>query len=475
MNRRTSILGLLLLSALAWLAPACGTGIMLPKGPDIPALAIKSHRVKVVISDQVARTQVEQVFLNNTDQQLEATFIFPLPAGASVSEFAMMMNGKRVVGELLEKNRARGIYTDIVRRMKDPALLEYAGSNLFKASVFPIPPRGEQKIDLSYSEVVKLESGLAEYVFPLKTGERYSRTMDDFSVSVELESKIPLKSVYSPTHTVEVVRKSDTKALVSCEEPRGALDRDFRLLYALSDKDFGLNLLTHRPKDQDGCFLMMIAPKTDVKEAEILPKDVCFVIDTSGSMSGEKMEQARKALEYCVNSLGDKDRFNITRFSTDVEVFSESLKPVGKSARKEAAEFIGKLVARGGTDINFALERTLTMKTDGKRPYLVVFLTDGRPTIGMTEPAEILNNVRKHNQSNTRIFVFGVGLEVNTHLLDQLADQTRATTQYVAPDEDIEVKVSALYDRVSAPVLANLKVELQGFYRSGLRRGRGSG
>jgi len=432
---------------------------MMPKSADLPPLAIKSHRVKVVLSDQVARTQVEQIFVNHTNRQLEATFVFPLPAGASVSEFAMIMNGKRVVGEVLEKGRARKIYTDIVRRMKDPGLLEYLGSNLFKASVFPIPPRGEQKIDLSYSEVIKVDAGLAEYVFPLKTGEKASSALEGFSVAVELNSKVPIKTVYSPTHAVEVVKKSDTRALVSFEESRGKLDRDFRLLYTLSNKDFGLNLVSHRPKGSEGYFLLMISPKTDLKEDEILPKDVCFVIDTSGSMSGKNIEQARKALQYCVNSLSRKDRFNIVRFSTDVETFRDDLVAASKEEVEAANRFIEKFVARGGTDINYALEKALSLKSKGERPYLVVFLTDGKPTIGTTDTKAILANLAERSQSNIRTFAFGVGHDVNTHLLDQIASESKATSQYVQPDEDIEVKVSSFFDKVNAPVLANLKLD----------------
>ncbi|MBI2194398.1 MAG: VWA domain-containing protein [Planctomycetes bacterium] len=445
---------------LAWVCNAGATGILMPKTPGLPALGIKSHRVQVTITDQVAQTQVEQVFINNTDQVLEAVFIFPLPAGASVSEFAMMMNGKRVAGEVLEKNRAREIYTDIVRRMRDPGLLEYMGSNLFKASVFPIPARGEQKIDLSYSEVIKNDGGLAEYVFPLKTGEQASVTLSDFSVGVDIHSKVAIKSVYSPTHTVDVVKKGDNEVRVSFEEPKGALDHDFRLFYTLSEKDFGLSLVTHRPKGQDGYFIVLLAPKTEVKEEEILPKDVCFVIDTSGSMSGPKMDQARKALQYCVNSLGKRDRFNIVRFSTDVNTFKEGLADVNAEAQAQAAEFISKLEARGGTDINWALDKALGMKTGENRPYLMVFMTDGLPTLGTTDPKLILDNVLKKSQANIRIFTFGVGNDVNTQLLDQVAGQTRATSQYVAPEEDIEVKVSNFYDKVSAPVLSSLKIDL---------------
>jgi Ca-activated chloride channel family protein len=371
-----------------------------------------------------------------------------------------MMNGKRVVGEVLEKDRARKIYTDIVRRMKDPGLLEYLGSNLFKASIFPIPPRGDQKIEITYNEVVTHDTGLAEYVFPLKTGGKSSTTLDDFSVSVELKSKTPIKSVYSPTHAVDVVKKGDHEAKVSFELNQATLDRDFRLLYSVSDKDFGVNLVTHRTGGKDGYFLMMISPKAEVKKNEILPKDVCFVVDTSGSMSGKKIEQARKALQYCVNSLDKRDRFNVIRFSTDVELFQETLAKVTKKNVDAAKQFVGNFAARGGTDIDLALRKALEMKTNDKRPYLVVFLTDGKPTIGTTEPKRIIDNVKQKTAKDIRTFVFGVGHDVNTHLLDQIASSSRAATQYVSPEEDIEVKVSSFFDKVNAPVLSNLKLNL---------------
>ncbi|MDA0840224.1 MAG: VIT domain-containing protein [Planctomycetota bacterium] len=454
------IRSLVTLLALVGLPAVSATGIMIPKPVGIPNLAIRSHRASVTITDQVAQTHVEQVFRNHTDQQLEATFIFPLPAGASVSEFAMMMNGKRVVGEVLEKDRARQIYTDIVRRMKDPGLLEYMGSNLFKASIFPIPPRGDQKIEITYNEVITHDTGLAEYVLPMKTGDRASTTLEDFSISVELKSKTPIKSVYSPTHAVDVVKKGDHDAKVSFEQNQATLDRDFRLLYSVSEKDFGVNIVTHRTADKDGYLLLMISPKGEVKNDEILPKDVCFVVDTSGSMSGQKIEQARKALQYCINSLDERDRFNVIRFSTDVELFQETLVTVTKKNVEAATKFVGDFVARGGTDIDLALRKALEMKTNEKRPYQVVFLTDGKPTIGTTDPKRIIDNIKEQVTKDIRTFVFGVGHDINTHLLDQIASSSRAATQYVSPEEDIEVKVSAFFDKVNAPVLSDLKLNL---------------
>ncbi len=451
------LLGLMFLATL----PALATGILMPKDKTLPPLAVKDHSIKVELKNNVARTTVEQIFINHTNRALEAIFIFPLPAGANIDEFAMMMNGRRVKGEVLEKHKARQIYTDIVRRMKDPGLIEHMGKNLFKASIFPVPARGEQKIEIAYSQVLRPDAGIAEYLYPLKTGNRASRILGNFTIYIHLESKVAVKSIYSPTHRIDVVRKSDREAKISFEERGTSLDRDFQLFYTMSEKDFGLNLITHRGKGADGYFLMMIAPKVDLKDKEIMPKDVCFVIDTSGSMNGgEKIEQARAALIYCVHQLGRKDRFNIVRFSTEVDTFRDGLQAATKANKVAAEEFIKGLDARGGTDLNGALLKALSLKKDNKRPYLVVFLTDGLPTIGVTDPADILRDLTANNKAGTRVFVWGVGHELNAQLLDQIAAKTHATTQYVKPGEDIEVKVSSFFDKVSNPVLAKLELDL---------------
>lgn len=444
--------------ALLVAVPAWATGILMPKDEAIPPLAIKDQKITVTVTNNVARTTVEQIFLNSTNTPLEATYIFPIPAGASIDEFAMMMNGKRVKGEVLERNKARQVYSDIVRRMRDPGLIEHITDTLFQANIFPVPANGEQKIDISYSQVIKPDGAIAEYSYPLKTGNRASRILGNFSVLIQLDSKAAIKSIYSPSHKIDVARHGDHEAKISFEERGTVLDRDFQVFYTLSDKDFGLNLMAHRPKDKDGYFLMMIAPKAEVNE--IQPKDVCFVLDTSGSMNGEKLTQARDALTYCVNALGEKDRFNIVRFSTEVDTFAKDLQPASKDQKTAAVEYIKKLEARGGTDLNGALETALKLKTADKRPFLVVFLTDGQPTIGVTEPNEILRNLGVLNKAETRVFVWGVGTDLNAMLLDQIADKTRATAQYVTPGENIEVKVSSFFDKVSSPVLSSLKLDL---------------
>jgi Ca-activated chloride channel family protein len=439
---------------------AFSSGMLIPKGEGMPPLAIKYQRVDVNIRDQVAETRVEQVFTNNTPRQLEATFIFPLPEGASINDFAMMINGKRTSGELVEKDEARKVYEDIVRKMKDPGLLEYMGCNLFKASVFPIPPNGDQKIELRYSEVLPYDSGIVRYLYPLKTGEKASQTQEDFSMAVHISSKESIKSVYSPSHDVGASRPSDHEAVVGFEKDRAILDQDFALYYTVSEESVGINMIPYREEGEDGFFLLLVAPGTDIEEDELIARDITFVLDTSGSMAeNDKITQAKNALGQCLQSLPERDRFNIVRFSTSVDTFSKELVAATKENVDKAVRYVDKMDARGGTQIHAALMQALSFEPDKDRPHTIVFLTDGKPTVGITDKDQILEAVREKNQDGrSRLFVFGVGPTVNTHLLDLVSGQNGGVSEYVKPEEEIEEKVSLLYNKMSKPVLADVEL-----------------
>jgi len=449
-------MGMALIVLLVVGSRALGIGVLVPKDEKVPPLATKYLRVDATIENQMAKTVVEQVFQNSTNRDLEARYIFPLPAGASVRDFAMWMNGKRTSGEIVEKGKARQVYQSIVRRMRDPGLLEYLGNNLFRANVYPVPKKGTVKIQIEYGQVVPMEDGLARYTFPLRTGEKASRTLEDFSVTVRLESKVPLKSIYSPTHKVGIKRRDDHHATIGMEVDKAVLNRDFTLYYAVSRKDFGLNLITHRLKGEPGYFLLLIAPRTEVEEAKVARKDVCFVLDVSGSMSGPKIEQARKALRYCIRRLRKRDRFSLIAFSIETDALSKALLPATDANKKKAIAFIDGLEAQGGTDINAALTEALALK-----PGTVIFLTDGKPTVGETDTKRIVANVKKH-KGGARVFVFGVDERVNTHLLDRISEVSGGTREYVTPSEDIEVKVTGFFNKASSPVLSHVSVDLPG-------------
>ncbi|MDP6848687.1 MAG: VIT domain-containing protein, partial [Kiritimatiellia bacterium] len=336
-----------------------GSGMLIPKDKSLPPLAIKYQRVDIRVKDSVATAKIEQVFKNSTNRDLEAVYVFPLPAGATIADFAMYINGKRMSGEVVEKGKARKIYQDIVRRMKDPGLLEHMGENLFRVSVYPVPKNGEQKFELEYSQELEYEAGLYKLVYPLRTSEKSSRLLEDFTVSARVTSSTPLKSIYSPSHEIGISRKGEHEAIIGFEEEQSVLDKDFVLYYGVSKKDFGLNLLTHATSDEDGYFMMMLAPSVAPPKGMVIKKDVTFVFDTSGSMSGKKIEQARSALAYCVEKLNDGDRFNIIRFSTDVEPFKKDMVTVDGKSREAALEFVKDIEARGGTAINDALQAAL--------------------------------------------------------------------------------------------------------------------
>ncbi|HVJ83719.1 MAG TPA: VWA domain-containing protein, partial [Planctomycetia bacterium] len=349
------------------------------------------------------------------------------------------------------------------RVIRDPGLLEHMGKNLWRVRVFPVPPRGVQKFELTYSEIVPFDSGVANYTYPLKSSNEAVRVEKDFTVRVELKSSAPLKSIYSPSHNVGVSRRGEREATVGFEENGAQLNRDFQLFWTQSAADVGLSLLTHRDSPSEpGYFLLLVSPKVEIAKEARVPRDVVFILDTSGSMREDKMAQARKALEFCLKALDPADRFGLMAFSTTVNPYSRELKAATKEAVEPAVEWVRKLEASGGTAISEALEEGLKMRTSEPRNFTIVFLTDGQPTIGVTDPAAIVKAVEAKNSAQTRIFTFGVGDDVNTHLLDQVADQTRAASVYVRPKEDLEVKVSGFYDKIRHPVLSNLSLEVDG-------------
>ena len=430
-------------------------------------LEVSFHHVAVEIKDQVAVTSVDEEFVNPNGVQLEGTYLFPLPQGAHIDRFSMDINGKMQEAELLPADKARALYEDIVRRYRDPALLEYMGRDTFKVRIFPIEASGKKHVKLQYTQLLKSDSGLTEYVYPLNTEKFSARPLRDVSVKVTLETQESLKSVYCPTHSVEIKRDGGKRATVGFEDKNVRPDTDFKLIYSRERSDIGINLMTFRNSPDDGYFVLLASPGMETKEAKAQPKDVCLVLDTSGSMAGKKMEQAKKALAFCLANLNESDRFEVIRFSTEAEEFFNELKPATKENVDKAQAFVSALKPIGGTAIDEALQKALKIGGDRRlagqdRPYVVIFLTDGQPTIGETGEDRILANVDKANAGHVRVFSFGIGTDLNTHLLDRLAEATKAVSQYVIPTEDIEVKLSNFYTKIKDPALSNVTVSFSG-------------
>lgn len=453
---------------------ASADGILLPVEhphtiPVAPGelFTVKYHHVTVNIENRACTTSVDQAFYNDANVDREGVYVFPMPEGSVVTKFSMFADEKEIAGKIYTKEEARAIYESIVRRRKDPALLEYVGRNLFKASVYPVPAKDNKRIKLSYAEVLAQTGGTRRYVYPLST-ERFSKEpLEDCRLTVNIASDKPITSVFCPSHKVTVERRDDHHAKLTWHAKDVKPDTDMVVYYTVSSDDIGIDILTHRDSGKNGFYLLLASPRIELDQSKVAPKNVVFVLDRTGSMAGEKIEQAKEALKFCLNTLRGQDRFNLISFNESPEAVFGEMAAASKQNVGRALDELEQITANGGTNIDGALRSALeqlrnapgSKKSDNN---YVVFLTDGLPTVGVTDIETILKNAKQANDSNARVFSFGVGYDVNTHLLDRLAQQSKGSADYVRPRETIESKVSAFFAKVSDPLLSDVRVEVDG-------------
>ncbi len=456
---------LAIFAGLVAMPAAFGQGrlIIEPMPPDRRSnVETKYLRINAEITDGVAVTSISQSFYNPHRWPIEGKYVFPLPDGVAVGDFKMTAGGKTLHGEVLDKDQARRTYEEIVRRTRDPGLLEYLGKRLYQTSVFPIPANDTVNVEMRYSQTLTEQGGLGQFLHPLRQPGTPA-PIGELTINVKIKSSLPLTSVFCPSHPAAVSRTSDREATISYEQTNVRPDRDFAAYYQRADSQFGLSLLARRDAGEEGYFLLRLSPRVEIEEERVAAKDIVFVVDVSGSMAGDKIAQTRRALEFCVNSLRPQDRFNILAFSTEVRPFREKLVEATPEVQKSASEFTRELQALGGTNIHQALQTALENDPrDGQRPYLVVFMTDGEPTVDVTDPEQIVKAVKDKNAGEARFHVLGVGTELNPRLLDKLAEATRGTGDYCTETEELELKMSAFVRRLADPLLTDLSVEVAG-------------
>lgn len=421
---------------------------------------VKHHHVTVAIDGQHAVTEVDQVLKNVSGDHAEAVYLFPIPKGAQITAFEMWVGDKKMDGEILPADKAREIYNSIVRSKRDPALLEYVGLGVYRTSVFPFHRDEEKRLRIKYSELLRKESGLVHYLYPLNT-EKFSKfPLDEARIEVTIKSEGKIKTVYSPSHAVDVTRATDTSARVAWSTRKDTPRVDFDLYYSVDEGPIGASLLAYRPDPREpGYFVFLASPQVKT-EGKPEPKDIVFVLDKSGSMRADnKIGQAREALTFCLRSLNEGDRFGIAAFSNGVDKYAEKLVAFTEAEKEKAAAYVARIEPEGGTNIHDALLAAHSLHEGGERLKMIVFLTDGLPTIGVTAVPEIVKNATAANKHAVRLFTFGVGYDVNTILLDKLARENKGDSEFVKPKENLEAKVSGFYSKVQSPVLANLKLD----------------
>lgn len=445
---------------------ARGQGLVVDHRAHVPiarSFDVREVGVEARIKDQVAEVQVSQTFHNPGSFELETEYLFPLPEDGAIQNFVLMVDGRELPGRLMDKEEARKIFEEIVRRKKDPALLEYMGRGLIRTRVFPIPPGADRVVTLRYTTLLGRDREVVEFAYPFATQKFTSKPIGKLVLNARLESKEPIKAIYSPSHDVEVRRPGDHEATVKYVAYDTVPRSDFRLVYTLAEGALGASVLSYRPSEgEDGYFLLLASPDVEKPDAKPEPKCVIFVLDRSGSMSGKKIEQAREALKFVLDNLREGDTFNIVAYDDRVETFKPELQRYSKESREEARRFVENLFPGGSTNIDGALTAALDLIRDDSRPNYVLFLTDGLPTAGQTQEAAIAEDAKKANRVRARIFSFGVGYDVNARLLDRLSGGNGGTSVYVKPDEDIEAHVSRFYARLTSPVLTDIRVEFLG-------------
>jgi Ca-activated chloride channel family protein len=435
------------LPAQGWIDP-----VRPPVGPQVQTGPVERLRsaVQVSISGRVARVTVEEWFRNNGPTLNEGMYHFPLPGEAVFSSYSLWQGDQELRGEAMDAAQARAIYEAIVRQKRDPALIELAGQGLIRARVFPIGPGETRKITLKYTQLLDRAGDAWRFRY---LGDR-NRQIAPRSFRLEVDSAARFGDPYSPTHQVQVTRRDDRLEVTLNEGSTAA--GDFELFLPLARGLIGLSLVPHHPVGEDGYFMLLLAPGA-AADAATLQRDVVAVIDVSGSMSGEKIQQAKSALIQLLGTLREGDRFRLVAFSGGVRRYAQGWTGVSTDARRDAEAWIRSLEAEGGTNIAGALTEAFAQAPAEQSLGVVVFLTDGQASTGEKDPERIAASAEQ-DRGKFRVFSFGVGDDVNTYLLDRLTERARGTTEYIRPGENIERAVGTLAAKVASPVLTDVTI-----------------
>jgi Ca-activated chloride channel homolog len=421
-----------------------------PANPAIPGGDVErtGSDVRISVEGRAARVEVEERFRNIGSRLAEGSYLYPIPGEAVFTNFSLWMGDLEVRGETMDAEQARSIYEEIVRRKKDPALLTFAGHGLVRAQVFPIQPGETRKVVLRFTQLLSRSGDAVRLRYSL--GNRGIANGSSFMVTVT--NAAAYGTPYSPTHAIETRRTADRFEI---SLPAGA-SGEVELFLPLRRGLVGTSLVTHAPGGEDGYFMLLLAPP-QAEAGATVPRDLTLVVDVSGSMSGTKLEQAKAALQQALGTLSSSDRFRLIAFSSAVRRFRDDFAAATPSNITDAREFIDGLGAEGGTNIAGALDAALESRNDPERLAIVLFVTDGLPSVGEQAPDRIAEQAAGRIGSS-RIFTVGLGHDVNTYLLDRLASRGRGSTEYVPPGASVETAMGSLLAKLRYPALVNLRI-----------------
>src|SRR3989339_704557 len=321
------------------------------------AWSIQERYVDMTIRDQVASVTVTDNIINPGRSAIEIQYIFPLPPDAAVDQFTLIADGKELSGQILDADEARRVYNDIVRRQRDPGLLEYAGYGFFRSSAFPLGPGKPAQLVVHYTATCKKDGDMVEVWYPMSSGRFCAAPVVNFKITVDIKSVESIANVYSPSLELEIERKSSDRVVASFQSKDYRPQVDFQLFYDVSREAIGATLLTYWPdRNEDGYYLMMVSPSPRAgSTSTVLSKDILIVMDRSGSMSGEKIIQAREAVRFIINNLNPGDRFNFISYNDNVSSCFDALHSASPGNIQLALNGLDRTEASGSTNIYRAL------------------------------------------------------------------------------------------------------------------------
>lgn len=443
--------------------PVNAAGLLVADGGFGGVLEIKQQDVRVTINNSVAVTQIDQVFVNTENRQVEALYTFPVPRGASVSNFSMWIGGKEMIGEVVEKERARKIYNSYKQVRRDPGLLEQIDFKKFEMRIFPIAAGAEQRVRIEYYQELNVDHDWATYVYPLATnvGQKQidSRVRGRFSLNMNIKSEVPIHEVVSESHADDfvVVDHQPKYAQAAMELTEGDLSRDIVLAINTMRPRTGLDIVTSHPTNEDGYMMMTLTPGGDLSDS-LEPMDYVFLLDVSGSMArDEKLAISRKSVTAFIDSLGPEDRFDCLAFNMAPTPLFKSLQTADASHLDEAREFLKTQRARGGTVLQPALQAAYSYRDDD-RPLNVVLLSDGMTEAGEQEELLRLINGRP---DGTRVFCIGIGNEVNRPLLQQMASGAGGLAAFVSTEDSFQRQAQLMRQKLVRPAIKNVTISFE--------------
>ncbi len=433
-----------------------------------PPVVVEQLTAEAHQDGPMVKVSLSLILRNRIPLEQAYELLLPLGAEAVANAFDLKVDGKALEGQVLSAAKAREIYQQLTRRLKDPGLLEHYGDSLFRASIFPVPANGIVTATLSYTTMTGLEGDLAHVRIPLTAFRNGGVPIAKASVKGSVTSDHPITSLYSPTMPITSMGSQQEgarhRATFQWSADGFRADSDFSLFSRARGEAAICDaiILSERPDAKDDGYFMAALQGIPQAHTAPEPRDVVFVLDKSGSMQGDKIAQAKKALQFMVERLRPTDRFNLVIYSNSVQLFQEGLQPATPDCVRAAVAHIETITAEGGTNIEGALTMGLGLFTASASVHQMVFLTDGLPTVGERDRHKICAMTCAANKQQVRLVAFGVGFDVNGVLLDSLAVQNRGLSEYVLPGENIEERVPGFYQRMQNPLVTDAVVSFEG-------------